>query len=1266
MKWRKNMKKFGEFICKNKIFILIITIILFFLSLIGIYNTKINYDILVYLPKDIETVIGEDILTNDFDMGSFSIITANDMSPKEILSLEKDIKNISGVNKVISLYDAIGTDLPKDYLPSEFINKISTENSDILFVTFNDSTSSITTLNAVEEIRNLQGNHILTGGMSSMVLDTMNLSNKEIAIYIVIAISLCLIVLELSLDSYIVPIILLSNIGISLVFNLGTNFFLGDISYITKALVAVLQLGVTTDFSIFLYHAYERNKLNSSNIEEAMAKSIKETFTSVSASSITTIAGFLVLCAMQLKLGENLGLVMAKGVLLGLITVITIFPSLLLVSDKLIEKTKHKSIIPNFNKLNTFIVKHHKVFFIIFLILMIPSYLSYKKVDVYYKIDESLPKYLESVKTNESLKENFNIVSPEIIILNKDVKDNTLTEMITELKTVDGIDFILSKNTLSEIGLSINFLPDNLKEIFISDKYQLLLLNSTYDIATDELNNQSDIINEIIKKYDKDAILAGEGPLMKDLITISDTDFINVNIMSIVCILLIMVIALKSIILPILLVASIEFAIFMNMGISYLKGATLPFIAPIVLGTIQLGATIDYAILLTTTYLENKKIEHDKSKAMITAINQSSHSIIVSGLCFFAATIGVGIYSEIDLVGSICTLISRGALISMFVVIFILPGILLIFDKLIEKTTFGKKEKNMKKTIKKTGIIAILLLSLFTTIPVNALTKNETVYTKIDETGKVISTTVNDKLINNNNEDILNDLTDLENILNISSDNSYQKDNNTIAWNALGNDITYQGITNKSLPITMSISYKLDGIDTDLENMLGKKGHIEITLKYQNNEKHLVYLNGTNTYLYTPFIITMGSIIKDEGNSNLEITNGKIINNGLNNILISLSSPGLYESLNIQELKDLDTIKISYDTESFELPTIYNIATSKLLEDSDLSVFDRLSNLTSKTNLLKENIDKLSSGSQLLLDSSIQLNNGTGKIYESLVYISSKITELNQGIISIDEGLNEILIALNNAKNLVNNSSDEGISSIKYLIETDLSTANNLKLLNDTLKTNYDNFKLNDYTYEEVISIDSTLNLYNIKYTYESSYQNNLSLINLLNSNATALEETLNTLNSINSQIDNMLSLITSSLETIKSGTSNLTNGSTELSNGLNTLTEKTNELYNGTTNLTNGINTLNEGINSYNEEGITPLTNTINYSLQGNIFKIKKLSELGNNYKSFTMKNSTDDGETKFIIILDGKKPQENITKAVENKEEKTTFFTRIKNLFK
>lgn len=571
-----------------------------------------------------------------------------------------------------------------------------------------------------------------------------------------------------------------------------------------------------------------------------------------------------------------------------------------------------------------------------------------------------------------------------------------------------------------------------------------------------------------------------------------------------------------------------------------------------------------------------------------------------------------------------------------------------------------------KNNLKKLGTISVLCLSLFTTVPVNALTKNETVYSKIDTNGNVIKTTVTDKLINDNKLDTITDLTDLDKIINLSNNNTFNKDNNQITWNTSGNNLTYQGISNKELPISINISYKLDGNSITVDDLLGKSGHVDITLKYTNNERNLVYVNGTNTYLYTPFIVTMGTIIKDTDATNLKITNGKIINNGLSNILVGISAPGLYESLNMYELKDLDTITISYDTTSFNLPTIYNVATSKLLEDNDLSIFNKLNTLTSASTSLKENIDALTEGSNKLLESSITLNNGTSQIYQNLSYVNQKLKEINEGAINLDNGLNDIINTLNKVKESLNNSSnDESIGKLKLLIDTDLNTANNLKTMNDTLKANYEEYNLKNITYKEAITADPTMNLYNLKLAYENNYENNNQLITLLNSNASALTETLTTLNNIDTEVSNMLSTLTTYLEKAHDGSTELANGTTALSTGVNTLTTKVEELYNGTTALSEGINTLNTGITAYNEKGITPLSNTINNNLSGNISKIKKLADLGNNYQTFTMKNTTDNGETKFIIVLDGQKVEKTTVKT-ETKTEKLSFIDRIKNLFK
>ena len=674
------MKKFTNFICEHTDLILIMTIFLLFLSVIGIKLTKINYDILVYLPKDIETIKGQNILTDDFKMGSYSIALIKDLNGKEILKLENKIKQINGVNEVVSLYDVIGTNIPVDILPNDITKYLYQDNTTLLFITFNDGTSSESTINAVKNIRNLNDSNIKLGGMSSMVLDTMELSEKEIFSYILIAVFLCIIVLLISLDSYIVPILLLSNIGIAIIFNLGTNVFLGNISYITKALVAVLQLGVTTDFSIFLYHSYESKKNLYETKELAMKEAIKETFSSVIGSSLTTIVGFLVLCTMRLTLGVDLGIVMAKGVLLGVICVLTLFPCLLLKFDNLIEKTKHKTVNLNFNKLNTFIVNKRIPIFIMFIILLIPCIIAYKKIDVYYKMDSSLPNTLESISTNEILKEKYNIVSPEIVLVTNETKTNDIKNMIDELKEIDGISFVLSASDLKKLGISENMLPEKFIKVFKSEKYEMILLNSLYDIASNELNDQIEKVNDIVKKYDKNAIVAGEGPLMKDLIKISDTDFNNVNYSSIICILIVLCFVLKGIGLPILLISTIEGAIIINMSFAYFNGNILPFVAPIVIGTIQLGATIDYAILITTNYLKLRKTKN-KNDAMIEALNYNGKSVLISALCFFSATFSVGIYSKLEMVGSLCTLISRGAIVSMIVVITVLPAILLIFDR---------------------------------------------------------------------------------------------------------------------------------------------------------------------------------------------------------------------------------------------------------------------------------------------------------------------------------------------------------------------------------------------------------------------------------------------------------------------------------------------------------------------------------------------------------------------------------------------------------
>lgn len=685
------MKKIKDFIINHSLMVVIISLILLIPATIGYYKTKINYNILVYLPEDIDTIKGQDILTDDFGIGAFSFVMVDNMSNYDILKLEDKIKKIDSVNAVISLADITDTTIPISMLPDDVTDRLYKDGETVLVVTFATSTSDEKTMDAVTELRSTVKDASKVSGMTAMVLDTKELSEQEIVAYIIVAVVLCLIVLTLCTDSYLIPILLLGNIGFAIIYNMGTNIIFGNISYITKAISAVLQLGVTTDFSIFLYHKYENAKLNYKDKKQAMSKAVTETFQSVIGSSLTTIAGFLALCAMNLTLGKDIGLVMAKGVFWGLVCVLTLFPALLLTFDNLIEKTKHKVVMPKFEKLQKFSIKYYRLLFIIFILLLIPAWYGNNNVEVYYKLDKSLPETLASSVANSDLKEKYNIVSPEIILLDKNIKSEEITSLADELKEVEGIDLVLAPTSLLDFGLPESMLPDDIEKVISNDKYQLVIVNSTYEVASDELNNQIATVNKIVKKYDKKAIIAGEGPLMKDLTEISDTDFHNVNYLSIIIIFILMLLVLKSASLPVILVCAIEFAIFVNMGISYYTHDTLPFIASIVIGTIQLGATIDYAILMSTKYIEERN-NNDKMTAIKNTLSNTVPSIITSALCFFAATIGVFLYSKIDMIGAICKLLSRGSIISMLVVVLILPSLLIIFDKIIVHTTKGLRE----------------------------------------------------------------------------------------------------------------------------------------------------------------------------------------------------------------------------------------------------------------------------------------------------------------------------------------------------------------------------------------------------------------------------------------------------------------------------------------------------------------------------------------------------------------------------------------------
>ncbi len=687
------MEKIGSFICKYRKAILIIALILLIPSVIGIKMTRINYDILVYLPDNIETIQGENILSSEFNMGAYSIIVLDNMPTKEIVKLEADMKKLDNVEMVVSIADVLGTSIPTEMLPDEVKDKAYKEGSTIMMATFKEGISDDVTLETIETLREMTDERCKISGMSAVVLDTRDLSNSEIAIYVVIAVALCLIVLEIALDSYVVPFILLLNIGIAILYNMGTNIFLGEISYVTKAISAVLQLGVTMDFAIFLYHSYMQEKESEEDIEKAMSKAITKTLVSVVGSSLTTIAGFLALCSMDLTLGKDIGIVMAKGVAFGVICVIVVLPTMILALNKVIEKTKHKAIMPQFTKLKEFAIKHYVMAIVAFIIILPIAYYGYTNTDIYYNLDRSLPKSLASITANQELKDKFNMVSTEIILIDNNISDDKINEMLDRIEKVDGIEWTLGLSKISDSGIPKQMIPEDVLEKVQNENYQLIVVNSIYEMATEELNEQVNIVNDIIKEYDENAILAGEGPLMKDLVEISNHDFNSVNTVSIGIIFIIMIFVLKSISLPVILITVIEFAIFINMGIPFYTNVELPFIASIVIGTIQLGATIDYAILITTKFINNRKEGMTKKESIDMALGTSIGSIIVSGLCFFGATFGVGAYSKIEMIGSLCTLMARGAIVSMITVICVLPAFLILFDKLIMKTTMDMKKE---------------------------------------------------------------------------------------------------------------------------------------------------------------------------------------------------------------------------------------------------------------------------------------------------------------------------------------------------------------------------------------------------------------------------------------------------------------------------------------------------------------------------------------------------------------------------------------------
>ena len=691
--------KFANAVVKYRVPIVIISLVLMVPALLGMIGTRINYDMLDYLPSDMDTVKGQEELMNEFGKGAFSFIVVEDMPDKDVAAMAERIKTVEHVDTVLCWQDMADITMPKEFLPEKVYKAFNNGNATMLAVFFDSSTSADVTMEAIKNVRSIAGEQAFVSGMSALVTDLKDLCEKEEPIYVGIAVILACLAMMIFLDSWLVPFVFLASIGMMILLNLGTNYFMGEISYITKALSAVLQLAVTMDYSIFLWHSYNEKLKTAGDNKQAMAEAIHETLTSVLGSSITTVAGFIALCFMSFTLGADLGIVMAKGVLLGVLGCVTVLPALILLLDKPLQATKHRSLIPDMSRLSAGITKIFPVFIAVFAILLFPAYYGYSKTndEVYYDLGECLPKDIDYVIANTKLREDFDLATTHMLLVDADTPSKDVRSMIGEMEKVDGVKYVLGLESVIGSAVPEEIIPDRLKETLVSNKWELILVNSEYKVASDAVNAQLDDLNAILKKYDEGGMLIGEAPCTKDMIETTGHDFQVVSAVSVLAIFVIIAVVEKSASLPFILIAVIELATFINLGLPHYMGQSLPFIAPICISTIQLGATVDYAILMTTRYKAERIGGADKLEAVRTALTTSIPSIIVSGMGLFAATFGVAVYSDIDIISSMCMLMARGAVISMVCVIFILPALLLLCDALIRHTTLGMNSTDTKE-----------------------------------------------------------------------------------------------------------------------------------------------------------------------------------------------------------------------------------------------------------------------------------------------------------------------------------------------------------------------------------------------------------------------------------------------------------------------------------------------------------------------------------------------------------------------------------------
>ena len=984
--------RLARFIAGHPKTILITATLLLIPSFFGYISTFVNYDIMSYLPEDIESVQGEDILDKEFGLAANAFLVVDDMSPKDVVRLKGEIAGIKGVSNVTWVDDIADISIPQSMLPDVMTDIFYANDgrSTLLMIQFEQGSATTSTMNAIKEIRTKLNKQCFLSGMSAIITDTKQLSDSEAPKYIVIAVVLALIALSLTMDSFVLPLVLLAALGYAVIYNLGTNFFMpGGISYITQSVAAILQLGVTMDYSVFLMDRFNEEQKNTDSRTEAMARAVSSTFVSLAGSSLTTIFGFLALCFMSLTLGFDIGIVMAKGVVFGVMTVVVVLPAFLLIFYNPIYRFRHRRIIPGFRHLNSFVVEHRKVISVIFAALIIPSYIAKSAVPLDYVISNALPEQLDSVQALGKLKGDFNMATTHFVIIDDKVPSGKVSEMIDEFEEVDGISGIISLNSFVGPAISENMLPESIKEICFKNGKQLMMVNSVYTPSSNEENAQVDRLTEIVKKYDPSGYLTGEGAMSKDLISVTDKDFKVTSIISIAAIFILIAIIFKSVSIPVLLVAGIELAIMINLAVSLFTGANVSFIAPTIISCVQLGATVDYAILMSTRFREELNKGHDKLEAMKIAAEASDKSIFQSALVFFCATFGVYCVCNIEIVKSICSMLARGAVISGLVIIVFLPALLTCFESIIGKTSYGWRKKDaraervnkmnassiIKKSVALTTALAMLAglcscaskqeesaddindKTIVAQQPVysekpGSVSKSETVYINIKSTGDIENINVTDWLHTDKGEVRVTDRSGLENIENIKGDTLPVEEGADLIWNMTETDLYYSGETNKKPPVDIDISYTLDGKKISPEKLAGKSGKVRIDVRMNNNLSKTAEINGKKIKVFLPVLVIGGFILPEAEFSGVQVKNGRSVGDGTKEIAVMFGVPGLSESLNLKDLglNEITGIElgssasVTADAKNFSLGNMYfaaiPISSLNIELDNDSSIDD--------------------------------------------------------------------------------------------------------------------------------------------------------------------------------------------------------------------------------------------------------------------------------------------------------------------------------------